>query len=214
MLMYRNHGYEMFPAALIAGLKLDLSEHRFGHPTHDGIIKFLCALAKTIHAPIVEFGTFTGRTTYNMALNTPEKIYTLDTGEDVERSGDHELKYEAYTPGEMFLGKPEAEHIEIILGDSKQVDLRHLYGTVGLVFIDGGHDYDTIKSDSDNAFKLIRNDGVIVWDDCNAAWPGVVSYLSKELAGLVNAFFLEKDNMTVYYAPEAINRWGLQCFKP
>lgn len=214
MLMYRNHGCEMFPADFIAGLNLDLSAHRFGHPTHDGVLKFLCALAKTIHAPVVEFGTFTGRTTYNMALNTPEKIYTLDTGKDVERSGDHDLKYETYIPGEMFLDKPEAARIELVLGDSKQVDLRHLYGTIGLVFIDGGHDYDTIKSDSDKAFKLIRNDGVIVWDDCNAAWPGVVSYLAEELLGLVNAFFLEKENMTVFYAPDAIKTWGLQCFKP
>jgi predicted O-methyltransferase YrrM len=214
MLMYRRHGYELFPADFIAGLNLDLSTHRFGNPSYDSILKFLCALAKTIRAPIVEFGTFTGRTTYNMALNTSENIYTLDIGKDVERSGDHDCKYDYYLPGERFLGTPEAARIELILGDSRQIDLQHLYDTVGLVFIDGGHDYETVKSDSEKAFKLIRDDGVIVWDDCNAAWPGVVAYLSETLLGLVNAFFLEKENMTVYYAPGALGAWGLQCFRP
>jgi hypothetical protein len=55
------------------------------------------------------------------------------------------------------------------------------------VFVDGGHDFDTVKSDTENAFQLVRRDGqaCIAWHDYgNPKYPELTSYmdqLGKEL---------------------------------
>ena len=53
---------------------------KWGHLTNNNSLVFLCCLARAGFSPILEFGTFTGRTTYNLALNTPDRIYTVEIG--------------------------------------------------------------------------------------------------------------------------------------
>ena len=36
---------------------------------------------------------------------------------------------------------------------------------MGMVIVDGGHSYEVAKSDTQNALRLVRNGGIIVWDD-------------------------------------------------
>lgn len=202
MISYPYHASEIFPPDFVASFRLDMPSWRFGHPTSIETIKFLAGLVKFGCVPVVEFGTFTGRTTYNMALNTQEKIYTIDIGRDMDHAASPKGHgYDAYVPGEAFLGTEAEARIELILGDSREVDLSHLYGTIGLVFIDGGHSYEVVKSDTEKAFKLIRPDGVIVWDDVNDDWPGTVKAI-KELPD-ERMIHLEKECLLFYYGPAA-----------
>ena len=49
---------------------------------------------------------------------------------------------------------------------------------VDLIVIDGGHGYDVVKSDTENALRIInRERGVIIWHD--AVDYGVGQYLPK-----------------------------------
>src|ERR1700742_2883335 len=48
-------------------------------PNEKGLI-FLCLLARMGYSPIVEFGTFRGRTTYNLAVNSTGTVTTVDIG--------------------------------------------------------------------------------------------------------------------------------------
>jgi len=50
---------------------------------------------------------------------------------------------------------------------------------VDLVYIDRGHTYNVIKSDTENALKIIANHGIIVWDDYGLAHPDVKLFLDK-----------------------------------
>ncbi len=50
--------------------------------------------------------------------------------------------------------------------DSKTFDYTPYLGSCDLVFIDGDHSYDGVRSDTEHAFRLLRNEhSVIVWHD-------------------------------------------------
>jgi predicted O-methyltransferase YrrM len=65
------------------------------------------------------------------------------------------------------------ERIELVVGDSREIDFSNLYGTMGMVIVDGGHSYEVAKSDTENALRLVRSGGIIAWDDYGDFWPGV-----------------------------------------
>ena len=66
------------------------------------------------------------------------------------------------------------KNVEIIKGDSKKIlpiiDLTE----VDYVFLDGGHSYETVKSDLNNCKIVIENNGTVLCDDYNLSYaPGV-----------------------------------------
>ena len=65
-------------------------------------------------------------------------------------------------------------NVELIVGNSniilKKLDMSKIY----FVFLDGGHDYKTVKSDLNNSIEVVNNDGTILCDDYNLSYaPGV-----------------------------------------
>lgn len=48
-----------------------------------------------------------------------------------------------------------------------------------LLFIDGNHSLKGVKSDFDNYAKLVKPNGIIVFDDYNQKWPGVVNFVDN-----------------------------------
>ncbi len=110
---------------------------------------------------IFEIGTFGGQTAKNLARHFIIPVITLDL--DQSRAGD--LSEYGVTQK---------------VGHSIQFDFSPWYGKCGLVFVDGGHDYDTVKSDTQNALKLLTPDGAIVWHDYgNILFPDVTRYLQE-----------------------------------
>lgn len=164
-------------------------------------LAFLSLLAARARGLIVEFGTFRGRTTLNLALNAPEcRIVTVDLGEaTAEGTPDEIRKYGAYIPGELFLNaeKSVRERIEIVKGDSTRLDLSRFRQAAGLIFVDGGHSYEVCRSDSLKAFEMVRPGGVIVWDDYDDTWPGVKKALD-EIAASAKLRLLTQNGLVVY----------------
>lgn len=143
----------------------DWKEPLYGHLGQKQHQAAIIGLAQQCHGPIVEFGTFTGRTTRLLAQCTPHEIYTIDIGNDPE---DH---YPDYVPGSDFIGTPEADRIHLIIGDSRDVGIPLPFKSAGFIFIDGGHTYDVVLSDSRRAMDLVSDQGIIAWDDYNPSWP-------------------------------------------
>jgi len=128
---------------------------------------------------IFEIGTLNGRTTLNLALNSPPecRIFTLDLpreqlGETRYPISDRFRKLvEKERSGELFLNKdaaefPETKKITQLFGDSGNFDFSPYYNAIDLVFIDGSHDYEYVLNDSEIALKLLREGrGVILWHD-------------------------------------------------
>ncbi len=71
------------------------------------------------------------------------------------------------------------ERVQLINKDSKELTPKDFKEKFDLIFIDGAHDYKSIKSDTELAFQLISPSGIIIWDDNKYDFPGVWKYLNE-----------------------------------
>jgi len=137
---------------------------------------------------LFEIGTFDGRTTMNLALNSPPRCrvitldlppgektrYALENGEMHfvhTKTGHRYKKYAAVYPARV-------EKITQELGDSAQFDFSDYYESCALVFVDGSHAYDYAVSDTQAAMRLVRTGGVVIWHDYGM-WEGVTKALEE-----------------------------------
>lgn len=136
---------------------------------------------------IFEMGTFDGRTTLNLAANCPEgsRVYSLDlpksqidsTSLELEEKEKELIRKE--TIGDRYRGRPEAEKIVQLYGDTASFDFSPYHNTMDLVFIDASHAESYVLNDSSVALKLLRNGkGAILWHDY-AEWNGVTKALNE-----------------------------------
>jgi predicted O-methyltransferase YrrM len=130
---------------------------------------------------LFELGTFDGRTTLNLAANSPPGavVYTLDLPPDLAPSlalDPVERKYvDKPVPGVRFLGTDQAPKIRQLLGDSATFDFGPY--PADFVFIDASHAYEYVLSDSRQALQMLRGGrGTIVWHDYSE-WDGVTRAL-------------------------------------
>lgn len=167
----------------------------------------LISLVKLIRpARIFEFGTFLGYSTALLVENSDPAcaVFSLDLGDShaggqaLDSYADADLRRDA-TINDAYLrdvqraGTPrylgglsdaDASRLTLLKQDSRQFDpgAHGLVGTVDLVFVDGGHDIDTVAIDTANARKMIGDSGVIVWHDFNSTIHGDVTTFVTELA--------------------------------
>src|SRR5262245_41486571 len=123
-----------------------------------------------------EFGTFLGATTLNLAMNLPPKgkVFTLDLGESDASRAVQDIADAPLTETHLasksaldFAGTTVARKIGTLTGDSKEFNFSKWHSSMDLVFVDGGHDVATVKSDTENALRLVRRDkpSCIFWHD-------------------------------------------------
>ena len=142
-------------------------------------------------ARVFEIGTSLGVTAYNLALNLPDggELYTLDL--PPVRAGEQSVKtaFEvtvsdrkmifADRSNRRFLGTRLEPRIHQLYGDSAGFDYSPYVATCDIVFVDGSHALPYVKADSENAFRLAKPDGWVIWHDYNDGffWPDVRKYL-------------------------------------
>jgi predicted O-methyltransferase YrrM len=122
----------------------------------------------------LEIGTFDGNTTLNIAANLPEGggVVTIDLPVDAKtdyaievKSDDLRNVTDRATVGIQFKGHALERRIEQVFGDSATLDWSKLGGPFDFAFIDGCHDYNYVKSDTDRALTVVRPGGMIMWHD-------------------------------------------------
>jgi predicted O-methyltransferase YrrM len=160
---------------------------------------------------MLEIGTYNGMTTLQMALNAPKDCvtYTLDLPDEIMAAielskvdtlvAKHFKEKFGTKTGSYFSGRNDVNIIQA-LGDSSTFD----YATLGnekfdLIFVDAAHDYENKKIDSENAFRLLNKNGVILWHNFNdVTSPGVTQYLA-DIADKYKIFHLRNTMLAVYY---------------
>lgn len=156
------------------------------HNTTEFELLTICSILKDRDVETVfEIGTYDGRTTRAMAINTgmKGKLYTLNLPAETKVS---ELKTDnidinlasKVVSGERFLSTPEAVQIEQLWGDSATFDFSPYEGKIDMVFIDGAHSEVYVANDTEKAMRLLKvNGGIILWHDAHLY--GVANYMKK-----------------------------------
>ena len=122
---------------------------------------------------ILEIGTFDGNTTLNLAANSPPDavITTVDLPPDWTGQLTYKVPQalENFTggasAGAQFRNTRYAPKIKQVYGDSAVIDWSDLGGPFDMIFIDGNHYYNYVKSDTEKALNCLVVGGLIVWHD-------------------------------------------------
>jgi predicted O-methyltransferase YrrM len=128
-------------------------------PTDIALLKSLCR--KFNRCTYFEIGTWRGESVVNVAEEAGV-CYTLNLSKQELMSRGISEKY-ADMHGFFSRGKDNITHLT---GNSLNFDFQGLNKKFDLIFIDGDHHYDAIKSDTENSYEyLVHDDSVIVWHD-------------------------------------------------
>ena len=134
---------------------------------------------------ILEIGTFQGYTTSLFLKNTINSIVstidlpkTFDSKKNAPfrkssiltsgEENDEYLKLIKNKSGDFYLNnldKLTKERLNLIKANSTNFDFKQLTDFIDFAFIDGGHDYETILSDTKNVKNYLNKKGLIVWHD-------------------------------------------------
>ena len=142
-----------------------------GHVTiHELLI--LSAFASELNETqnVLEIGTFEGITSLNCSLNAKNsKVYTLDLALDHSLDELQDKEYLDYDKDLISSDKRRSEILKNInnviqlYGDSTKFDFSKI--DYSMAFIDGGHNFQTVKSDTENILKYINKPGSVFWHD-------------------------------------------------
>lgn len=137
------------------------------HPIDMVILKQLAK--KITDCNYFEIGTWRGESISNVA-SVAKKCVSLSLS-DKEM---HELGYgEKFTRVQRFFSK-SCTNIEHIEANSKTFDFKSLNQKFDLIFVDGDHGYDAVKSDTENVFNLLKNENsIIVWHDYGTSYETI-----------------------------------------
>jgi hypothetical protein len=171
----------------------------------------IIAGARVVNARrLFEFGTFLGINTLNMALNTPEdaNIFTLDL--DEQHAADARQLPEDAPLTQLHLASqssldftlsPVASKISTLIGNSTTFDYSAWKGSIDFSFIDGGHDFETVKSDTENALEMAAKEtrSCIMWHDYrNWEYPSLTAYLD-DLSKEREIFHVQDTTLCVWF---------------
>jgi len=173
-------------------------------------LEILCISAIAAHRKpkrLLEIGTFDGNTTLQLALNTPDdaRIQTIDLPPDVagtkEPVLDSDLQFiqDEKKTRRKFEESSVSHKVTQIFGDSTNYDFS-LFAKEGLldfIFIDGGHSYECVKSDTKNALPILSETGCILWHDFTPHFAGVFRFLT-ELSKELPLIHIAETNLVLY----------------
>lgn len=163
---------------------------------------------------IFEIGTFDGFSTYHLAMNSDvnAQVYTLnlpitETNSGIDASTSSLSDYsddsfchdKLYTRGigALYKRSPAGVKVRQLLGDSTSFDFSSFHNTINFVFIDGGHSLRCVRSDTENAFKMLTKSGIIVWHDFNVQHRDVYMYLCN-LSKTHKLYWIENTRLAFY----------------
>lgn len=176
---------------------------------------FISALVSaSAPAAIFEFGTFSGFSTAHLAVNAPQgcRVYTIDLPENTALPESSLSPHQAYDDlltvklkdgGRNTLPGRETGpgRITRLYGDTMDYDFSAWYGRIDLCFIDACHSYKYVKSDSENAFRMLKEGGIIVWHDFDINHYDVFRYLNG-LSGRKRLYSVPGTSLAVYFNGE------------
>lgn len=154
---------------------------------YEGMRLARVAAAVPDNGVIVEIGSFRGRSAAFMAAALPQgsetKIYCIDVWEDTAHM-------KAADIGLKKLGL--RGFVELIRGKSLDV-VKEWDKAIDLLFIDGAHDYHSVRDDFRAWLPFVKTGGMVLFHDYQTHWPGVIRLVEEvSEAGLITKIGLHK----------------------
>jgi len=134
---------------------------------------------------VFEIGTFNGGTTRLLAESLPDdgRVWTMDLPPDVFDAVQSPAGFEGRSVGVAYRTSPAAGKIVQLLGDSRHFDFAPYEQSADLVLVDAGHEYANGIVDTRTALRIVRSGGVVVWDDFEPYWHGLVNGICDAMEG-------------------------------
>ncbi|MBK9673337.1 MAG: class I SAM-dependent methyltransferase [Bacteroidetes bacterium] len=120
----------------------------------------------------IEFGSWRGESIANISQVTNNTTSLSFSNAEMRAIG---LPAEVINTSRVFL--KNAKNINFIEHNTQTYDFTKLEKQFDLIFVDADHEYEGVKIDTQNAFKLLKNENsIIVWHDYgksteNINWP-------------------------------------------
>jgi hypothetical protein len=157
--------YDLLPNASEASITL-CPKRSEGLAVEIEELAFLGLITVCIQPLVVfEIGTYKGRTALNFAVNSSENcvVYTMDlprANMDTSTLGPGDTRVaKSSQPGLEYGGHRAAIKIKQLFANSLDFDFSGYYGCCDIVFIDGGHSFECVSSDTQNALKMVKPGG-------------------------------------------------------
>jgi predicted O-methyltransferase YrrM len=108
-----------------------------------------------------EIGTWRGESVANVASIASHCVTLNLPDAEMQQMG----LDKDYITSHRFFSK-ELKNVTHVQANSQTFDFSSLNQTFDLIFVDGDHHYESVKNDTSNVFKLLKNeDSIIVWHD-------------------------------------------------
>jgi len=145
-----DRGYELGPVTFLDGGSL---------PTD---LMLLAGLAEGIReCSYFEIGTWLGESVATVAPRAASCFTLCLSDEEMEHRG-----MSAATIASHMLFSRDLENVTQLRGDSRYFDFGKLNRSFDLIFVDGDHHYDFVKSDTENVFShLVHENSIVIWHD-------------------------------------------------
>ena len=174
-------------------LRLDLrfADISGSTPVND-LLAFVGLAMQQQPAAALEFGTFWGSTTLNLAKNLPGTIiHTIDLPPEDEQARaltsdkpvDDLHLIETRQLGKAFRSSTVRDRIVQHAGDTATYDYSVIAEPISYFLVDGSHTYEYAKSDTLASLRLASGPSTLVWHDCDAIHPGVTRWLGELIDG-------------------------------
>lgn len=180
---------------------------RSGNVSHFELLSLVSIIAVQQPRILLEVGTFDGNTTLQMALNAPECaiVHTLDLPPEIPSliqpilDVDLPFVWDTEKRQRKYQKTPYEKKIVQHFGDSAAYDFNIFSqkGRVDFAFIDGGHSYECVRSDTEKTMQVLSDNAVVVWHDFTPNFTGVFRYLN-ELSATYPLVHITGTNL-VYY---------------
>lgn len=152
----------------------------------------------------LEFGTYYGTTTANLAMNLPDaRIHTIDLPEDAAEASSliegqpvndlHLIKGRQL--GKAFRGTALEQRIVQHQGDTATYDYSVIQDDVSFFLVDGSHTYDYARSDTLRCFAIGKGECSFAWHDCDQFTTGVLKWLLEMIAAGLPVFRIENTSL-------------------
>jgi len=108
-----------------------------------------------------EIGTWRGESVATVASRAKSCHTLCLSDEEMRNKGMHRSTIESHR-----LFSRELDNVIQLSGDSRSFDFQGLHQKFDLIFIDGDHHYDFLKSDTEKVFRyLVHENSIVVWHD-------------------------------------------------